>query len=73
MRHGRRRRPDRRRTSRWSVSELLPAPADAWVPDAAGRGYVSELRLLITDPATYRGVEPATYRGADPATVRGAK
>lgn len=38
-----------------TVSELLPAPADAWVTDAAGHGYVSELRLQITDPATYRG------------------
>ncbi|SCG49776.1 lantibiotic dehydratase [Micromonospora halophytica] len=37
------------------VTELLPAPADAWVPDAAGRGHVSELRLQITDPATYQG------------------
>ncbi|SCE77481.1 Lantibiotic dehydratase, C terminus [Micromonospora matsumotoense] len=55
------------------VTELLPAPADAWVPDAAGRGHVSELRLQITDPATYRGVDPASHRGADPTTVRGAK
>ncbi|NBE83204.1 lantibiotic dehydratase [Micromonospora rubida] len=38
-----------------TVSELLPAPADAWVTDAGGHGYVSELRLQITDPATYRG------------------
>ncbi|MFI1196261.1 lantibiotic dehydratase [Micromonospora sp. NPDC020750] len=38
-----------------TVSELLPAPADAWVTDAAGHGYVSELRLQITDPATYPG------------------
>ncbi|MEH1057886.1 lantibiotic dehydratase [Micromonospora sp. CPCC 206171] len=37
------------------VTELLPTPADAWVPDAAGRGHVSELRLQITDPATYGG------------------
>jgi hypothetical protein len=37
------------------VGELLPEPADAWVTDAEGRGYVSELRLQITDPATYRG------------------
>ncbi|WP_319459352.1 lantibiotic dehydratase [Micromonospora sp. RTP1Z1] len=37
------------------VSELLPGPADAWITDAAGRGYVGELRLQITDPATYRG------------------
>ncbi|MEV5691432.1 lantibiotic dehydratase [Micromonospora globbae] len=37
------------------VSELLPAPEDAWVPDAQGRGHVSELRLQITDPKSYRG------------------
>ncbi|WP_254910236.1 lantibiotic dehydratase [Micromonospora sp. NBS 11-29] len=37
------------------VSELLPAPTDAWVPDARGRGYVSELRLQITDPAEHLG------------------
>lgn len=55
------------------VTELLPTPADTWVPDAAGRGHVSELRLLITDPATYPGVEPASHRGADPATVRGVQ
>ena len=30
------------------VTELLPTPADAWVPDAAGRGYVCELRLHPT-------------------------
>jgi hypothetical protein len=33
------------------VTELLPAPAEAWVTDAQGRGHVSELRLQITDPA----------------------
>ncbi|MER7892976.1 lantibiotic dehydratase [Micromonospora sp. NPDC094482] len=37
------------------VSELLPGPDDAWVTDAQGRGYVSELRLQITDPRSYRG------------------
>lgn len=31
------------------VSELLPGPDQAWVPDAAGRHYVSELRLQLTD------------------------
>ncbi|GAB3938202.1 hypothetical protein GCM10027614_17810 [Micromonospora vulcania] len=31
------------------VSEMLPTPADAWVPDAAGRRYFSELRLHIVD------------------------
>jgi hypothetical protein len=31
------------------VSEMLPTPKDAWVPDAAGRRYFSELRLHIVD------------------------
>ncbi|MFI5487927.1 lantibiotic dehydratase [Micromonospora echinaurantiaca] len=39
-----------------TVSELLPDPADAWVTDARGRGYVSELRMQITDPVSHRGV-----------------
>ncbi|PZF95303.1 lantibiotic dehydratase [Micromonospora deserti] len=38
-----------------TVTELLPDPAGAWVTDAQGRGYVSELRLQITDPVSYRG------------------
>ncbi|MFI7605998.1 lantibiotic dehydratase [Micromonospora sp. NPDC049366] len=37
------------------VSELLPAPEDSWVTDAQGRGHVSEVRLQITDPRSYRG------------------
>lgn len=39
-----------------SVSEMLPDTDQAWVPDAAGRRYVCELRLQIRDPlpaATY--------------------
>ncbi len=32
-----------------SVTEMLPLPADAWVPDALGRGYISELRLQLRD------------------------
>ncbi|TWH65090.1 lantibiotic dehydratase [Micromonospora olivasterospora] len=31
------------------VSEMLPTPQDAWVPDGAGRRYFSELRLHIVD------------------------
>ncbi|MEV4658608.1 thioesterase domain-containing protein [Micromonospora sp. NPDC049301] len=31
------------------VSEMLPTANDAWVPDAAGRRYFSELRLHIVD------------------------
>ncbi len=33
-----------------TVSEMLPAPEQAWVPDAAGNRYVSELRMLVVDP-----------------------
>jgi hypothetical protein len=33
-----------------SVTEMLPQPHDAWLPDAAGRRYLSELRLHIRDP-----------------------
>jgi hypothetical protein len=32
------------------VSEALPGPHDAWVPDAQGRRYQSELRLQVVDP-----------------------
>lgn len=35
-----------------TVTELLPGPADAWLTDAQGRRYSSELRLQIRDPAT---------------------
>ncbi|MGA4687401.1 lantibiotic dehydratase [Micromonospora sp. AB353] len=34
-----------------TVSELLPALGQAWLPDRAGRRYVSELRLHISDSA----------------------
>ena len=34
-----------------AVSELLPAPEDAWVTDAVGRRYCSELRLHLVDTA----------------------
>lgn len=33
-----------------TLSELLPGPEDAWVPDAQGRRYFSELRLHAVDP-----------------------
>ncbi|MFD6261137.1 lantibiotic dehydratase, partial [Micromonospora chalcea] len=33
----------------FTVSEMLPAPEQAWVPDGEGRRYFSELRLHITD------------------------
>ncbi|MDP9845615.1 hypothetical protein J2853_004826 [Streptosporangium lutulentum] len=39
-----------------TVSEALPTPDQAWVPDHNGNRYFSELRLQITDPATADGV-----------------
>ena len=35
-----------------TLTELLPTPDQAWVPDAAGRRYYSELRLHVRDPRT---------------------
>ena len=32
------------------VSEMLPAPGSLWLPDAAGRRYTAELRLVAVDP-----------------------
>lgn len=40
-----------------TVSEQLPGPEHAWVPDAAGRRYASELRLQVVDPV------PAAWAG----------
>jgi hypothetical protein len=33
-----------------TVTELLPDPSQAWLPDARGRRYFSELRLQLRDP-----------------------
>jgi hypothetical protein len=33
----------------FQVTEMLPAPGEAWVPDADGRRYVAELRLHVRD------------------------
>ncbi|MEH0982515.1 thioesterase domain-containing protein [Micromonospora sp. CPCC 205556] len=33
------------------VSEALPGPEQAWVPDGQGRRYQSELRIQVVDPA----------------------
>jgi hypothetical protein len=42
------------------VTEMLPTPDQAWVPDASGRRYFSELRLQVCDP------EPASVPGMAP-------
>jgi hypothetical protein len=41
--------------TRIAVSETLPGPSDAWVTDAEGRRYSSELRMHISDPRTANG------------------
>ena len=41
-----------------TVSEALPEPSQAWLPDAAGRKYSSELRFQITDPEPYVAGRP---------------
>ncbi len=33
-----------------TVTEMLPTPEQAWVPDAAGQTYFSELRMTVVDP-----------------------
>jgi hypothetical protein len=37
--------------TRITISELLPGPDQAWLPDADGNRYFSELRLTAVDPA----------------------
>ena len=34
-----------------TISEMLPTPDEAWLPDAAGNRYFCELRLQVRDPA----------------------
>lgn len=41
---------------RVTITELLPGPGQAWLPDALGRGYFNELRLHLVDPATPGGL-----------------
>jgi hypothetical protein len=36
-------------------TEMLPGPEDAWVPDASGQRYFSELRIQLRDPMAARG------------------
>ncbi|GLY70305.1 lantibiotic dehydratase [Amycolatopsis taiwanensis] len=37
-----------------TVTEMLPAPEEAWVPDGQGRRYFSEMRLQFRDPEAAR-------------------
>ncbi|MGD0601979.1 MAG: lantibiotic dehydratase [Streptosporangiaceae bacterium] len=42
------------------VTEMLPTPADVWVLDAAGRRYVSELRLHLRHERAAPAEQPPT-------------
>ena len=35
------------------ITEMLPVPDDAWLPDAEGNRYTSELRLVCVDLTRY--------------------
>jgi hypothetical protein len=48
---------------RLSVTEMLPEPRYAWVPDAQGRRYLSELRLQVRDPVPAGGEPHLTGAG----------
>lgn len=41
-----------------AITEMLPAPGEAWLADAAGRRYSSELRMHICDPETSSSPSP---------------
>ena len=38
------------------LSEMLPRPEEAWLSDATGRRYVSEVRMIAVDPQVWRPV-----------------
>jgi hypothetical protein len=42
-----------------SIVEMLPRPDEAWLPDAEGRRYVSELRIVAVDLAGREASHPA--------------
>jgi Lantibiotic dehydratase, N terminus len=42
-----------RRASSVSITEMLPGPDEAWLTDAAGRRYASELRIAALDPVPW--------------------
>lgn len=42
-----------RKASALSLSEMLPAPPELWLPDASGARYTSELRMALTDERSF--------------------
>jgi hypothetical protein len=54
-------------------TEMLPGVPDAWVPDADGQRYFSELRIQLRDPVPAPSSQPAAAAGPGaPASERSA-
>jgi hypothetical protein len=43
-----------RQASSITLSEMLPSPLEAWLPDADGATYTCELRMVAVDPEEWR-------------------
>ena len=57
-----------RRADRVDLSEMLPAPGEAWLEDAGGRRYVAELRVVVTDPRPFPRRSPLRPDPSPPAS-----
>jgi hypothetical protein len=58
------------------ITEMMPTPDQAWLPDAAGRRYLSELRMHVLDPNSYPSSpvgESALAQHVDGAPCRAAQ
>jgi hypothetical protein len=43
-----------RQATEVTITEMLPAPMEAWLPDAQGQSYTSEIRMVAVDALTWR-------------------
>jgi hypothetical protein len=43
-----------RKSSVLRFSEMLPSPSETWLPDAEGRSYTCELRMVAVDPEPWK-------------------
>lgn len=43
-----------RRSTTFSVSEMIPGPDQCWLPDAENKTYTSEIRIVAVDPKTWQ-------------------
>lgn len=47
-----------------AISEMLPGPSEAWLSDAQGRLYMSEVRMIAVDPNPWRPPEASCSASA---------